>query len=417
MRIVPLQQVECAILHDEHRPVPVHVLNEVIGHIAADLGFTEEPMALAGTTEDSLMVRFPCKRLSLQILQVDEPLAPEGFRTALACTYTNAIFPDARTVIDRHRAYTVIVLGKEPLAGPMPGNIMQILGETFIADMAFTTSDEVRQAMSFCRRLAEAVLAHRQASAVHWCMSDALIPPPLFDLFKKNEGEMLLGTKPVLLSQDCLKDGHVSTDCRFRGTPYLIGKMLVFDKAPVPLAWMIQKVHAFIRTCLQRDTIIPHMETFRIEGDSATLAVLHQDPENPEDMRDPGEVHLRVVHAPEFGIDGSLQMWHRSGGKRGAVTETNALHRQRGLSRTMPSSLRGSLPHRDARRPGMSSLTASLRKRRPLAPASARAERSGERILASSHQCRTEDIVAIMRARLKRRMHEGKVDSANGMTR
>ncbi|WP_038036435.1 hypothetical protein [Thermopetrobacter sp. TC1] len=392
MRIVPLQQVECAILHDEHRPVPARRLLDTIGRMAKELGLGEEVTPLMGTTEKDLTVFIPRGQLLILISQVERPLGTEGFRTALTCPYTGMIFPEARSVVNGHAAYTLITVGKGPLAAQVPEELLQILGEALIADVAFTDSAEVMKAMTLCRRLTEAVLEQRKASAVHWCMSDMLMPPRIFDILRTDEDNIALSAKPVPFSSRRRHEPHGPVGCVFRGAPYLIGKALIFDEAPVPFSWMMEKGLAFLRYCIMRNAVIPHMDTFQIEGDSAKIGVVHEEPKNPKDMYDPGEVHLVVLHAPEFNIGGQSRQLHPGGVIRKPGEKNDK------ATPGSPSALRGSLPQGNASRP------AAAPGKDPAAQSQARgSEDMVQKTSVQKPAAEEKDIVALMRHRLKQR--------------
>lgn len=302
MEIPALGAVECAILHDEFKLIDGQLLFEVIQKLALELKFAPEVQLMMTSTEKDIHVHAGGHRILIS--QNHEPLAMEGFRNTLSTPYTGFVLPNANDIVYRHKANTFVTVGKGLIPDEFTNQFAEKLGHQGDAIRAlnqFTTWNEANRAMVFCRELTKLILKHHAATAIHWCTSDNLVPQNYFEAASEMSDFAMIGARPMITSSAGKLGKGLPIGAIFNGSQWLIGKIISFEEAAVPLPWMMEVVMGFINLCLLRDKIIPHNETFSVEGQDWTIGVYHEKIDGFDGW---GMVKLVVVNAPEFGIYG-----------------------------------------------------------------------------------------------------------------
>lgn len=301
MKIPPLPQVECAILHEDFAPLSGPALFAAIEAAARQHGLGETCQPMISSTEKDVHVLVGQHRVLVS--QNAEPLGPDGFRTALTTPFTSMIFPNARQAVEGHRANTFVTVGKGPVS--MPEEVYRSeIGEMVAAMSAYTTTEEALRAVAVCQQITHYVTRLHPASAIHWCMSDNLMPQAFFDAAAASSDPTRLNIRPYLTSTAGRMGEGLPIGVTANGSQWLLGKMVAIEEAPVSLEWLLQTLYGFISMCLMRGALIPHMDTFSVEGEDWQVGVFHE----KIDGFDGWElVRLKVLHHPKFGIRGKVE--------------------------------------------------------------------------------------------------------------
>lgn len=310
MEIPALESVECAILHEQFKPLDGNVLLHSIQELARQLNFAPQVQLIPSSTQKDIHVFANGHRILVS--QNPEPLAPEGFRSALTTPYTGFVLPNAHDVVMRHKANTFITIGKgfldsrhlrEHLNSP-------VFMEAVDAVSSFTTLAEADRARAFCYALTKLIIGHNPAQAIHWCVSDNLVSQAIFENSARDNDITLLNIRPHLSSSAGRLGEGLPLKMIVHGSQWIIGRMIEFEEAPVPFPWMMEVVYGFIRVCQIRGSILPHNNTFGDEDNNWSVAVYHEEIEGHTAW---DKVRLVVVNAPQFGIhgDATAKRYHK----------------------------------------------------------------------------------------------------------
>jgi hypothetical protein len=300
MKIPPLPQVESAILHERFAPMDGKRLFSAIEIVAKQEGLGGPCQPIISSTEKDVHVFVGPYRVLVS--QNTVPLGPEGFRTALSTPFTGMVFPNARQAVESHRANTFITVGKGPV--PMPEQFFNTgLGDAIAELAAFVTSEEALKAIRVCQQLATTLIENNPASAVHWCVSDNLVPQKFFEHAVRSKDPTLLNVRPYLTSSAGRLAEGLPVGVTANGSQWLLGKMVCIDEAPVPLPWLLETLYGFVSFCMQRGSLIPHMDTFSVEGQDWQIGVFHEKIEGFDKWE---MVRLKVLHHPKYGIHGKV---------------------------------------------------------------------------------------------------------------
>jgi hypothetical protein len=298
MKIPPLPQVECAILHEGFVPIDAHTLLGAIEAAARQHGLGETCQPMITSTEKDVHVLVGEHRVLVS--QNAEPLVPDGFRTALTTPFTSMIFPNAREAVEGHRANTFVTVGKGPVS--MPEEVYRSeIGEMVAAMSAYTTSEEALRSIAVCQQITQFVTRLHPASALHWCVSDNLMPQAFFDAAAASSDPTRLNIRPYLTSSAGRMGEGLPIGVTANGSQWLLGKMVAMDEAPVPLEWLLTTTYSFVSFCLMRGSLLPHMHTFSVEGEDWQVGVFHEKIDGFDGWE---MVRLKVLHHPKYGIHG-----------------------------------------------------------------------------------------------------------------
>ncbi len=303
MQIFPLKSVECAILHDEYKPLnpafffqAVELAMKVLG-----LGATLDVTSIKDGPE--LLLSIDQGKYWILIAQTPEPAGMDTFEMPLKSPYTFLSFPDVLQVIGRHRARTVIMAGKGRKAcGPELEQVCRKYGVRPHHESygLITTSQEAIWVKRLCSMMVSSILAVLEASAVHWATHDYLLPPDAFRALAESEKGLELDFHPVIFTSAPRLEEGAPTGCVAFNSHYLTGKTIIFDETSAPPGWITHKTLFFLKYCQHIDAVPAHMDTFSTEDEPDVLfGITHKEPEEPHGI---GEVHISLLRAPEFGI-------------------------------------------------------------------------------------------------------------------
>lgn len=309
MDIADLDSVECAILHDQFNPMDGGILFEAVKELSRELGYASEVQLIASSTSKDIHVNAGGHRVLIS--QNNEPLGLAGFRTALTTPYTGLVLPDAQDMVRRHKANTFVTIGKGMLDIQLFQEKLRKLGDEFVdslaAESCFKTLDEADRARFFCYYLCKLIIGHNPASALHWCVSDNLVPQSFFESAGQSGDFTLLNIRPILTSSAGRFGEDLPLGMMVSGSQWLIGKVIEFEEARVPLPWMMEVVLGFIKICQSRGSILPHENSFSDESNEWAVAVYHEKLEGHDSWE---KVRLVVINAPQFGIHGNVTAQH-----------------------------------------------------------------------------------------------------------
>ena len=306
MKIVPFSEVACAILHDSYQPLDMDMILAAVQHFAPEFGLGKmvevrgksENVALAIVRlNDYHMVR-------VEIAHMAEPLEMDGFLPALELPLNRLMFPEVEEVIRRHRAYTIITVRKGESRTVMARLTNEREAEELMSAAPelfnYTTAEEAKRAKLLCNALTRIVLDQQPATLVHWMAHHRLLRPEQFIELRGDDALLLLDMNPQLFSSNPSLKEDAPLGCVLVTSHFLVGKIVVFDEAPVPLGWMMERLHGFLSYCLERGELIGDGETFADEDGDWVMLVRHVPPKGPEH---PGEVHLKLLYSREHNID------------------------------------------------------------------------------------------------------------------
>jgi len=303
MQIFPLKAVECAILHDEYKPLNPAFLYHAAERAMKVLGLGETLDVTSIKDGPQLLLSIDQGKYWMFIVQTSVPAGMDTFETALKSPYTFLSFPDVLQVIGRHRAYTVIMAGKGRKAcGP---ELEQVCRKYNVrphreSQGLITTSQEAIWVKRLCSMMISYILAISESSAVHWATHDHLLPPDAFRALAESYKGLALDFHPVIFTSAPRLEEGAPIGCIAFNSHYLTGKGVIFDETPAPPEWITHKTLFFLNYCLHMDAVPAHMDTFSTEDEPDVLfGVTHKE---PEELHGVGEVHISLLRAPEFGI-------------------------------------------------------------------------------------------------------------------
>lgn len=295
MQIPAMPSVECAILHEDFRPIDGNIIFQAIQEYAQDLGFGPDIKPMITSTEKDIHVLANNHRILVS--QNPEPLAIDGFKFALSTPYTSLVFPSAADAVRNHKANTFVTIGKGVIDFPHEMRDLQKL----VADQtSFQTSEEAIRAQMLCHRLTKLIISNHPATGLHWTCADNLVPQSFYESATEGENLALMNLRPILTSSAGKFGDGLPLGMIVSGSQWLIGRIIEFEEAPVPLPWMLQVLTTFVKVCQIRDSIIPHNESFSVEGEDWSVGVYHEAFEHSNDF---DKVRLVVAKAPQFGIN------------------------------------------------------------------------------------------------------------------
>lgn len=305
MDIPALDRVECAILHDQFNPLDGGVIFEAVKEFSSHLGYASEVQLIASSTSKDIHVNAGGHRVLIS--QNDEPIGLAGFRTALTTPYTGLVLPNAQDIVRRHKANTFVTIAKGMLDVQLFSEELRKLGDEFVdslaAESSFDSLGEADRARFFCYWLSKLIIRNNPASAVHWCVSDNLVPQSFFESAGEAGDLALLNIRPILTSSAGRFGEDLPLGMIVSGSQWVIGRVIEFQEARVPLPWMMEVVLGFINLCQVRGSILPHNNSFSDESNAWAVAVYHEKLEGHDSWE---KVRLVVVNAPQFGIHGEV---------------------------------------------------------------------------------------------------------------
>lgn len=296
MQITPLPTVDCAVLHERFRPIDGQALYEAMLALGEKHGFGAHADTMVTSTEKDVHLFFGQYRV--MVSQNAQALGPEGFQGALNTPFTDMAFPNARKAVAQHRANTFVTVAKGPTTFPSEAFSGE-MGEILSQMAAITTLEDAQRAYSLCRDLVVFITEHNPASGIHWCTSDNLVPQQTFVKATEDYDFTFIGARPYLSSSAGRLGPGLPLAMTANGSQWLVGKIVCFAEAPVPFDWMLPTLHSFLKLCMMRGSLLPHMHTFSVDGQPWKVGVVHKKIEGFDLWE---QVELVVLHHPEYGI-------------------------------------------------------------------------------------------------------------------
>lgn len=300
MQIPSVNSIECAILHDNFEPISGQQILDKIKRLAAKYYGSVDVKLMVSSTDKDIHVLVGKDRI--MVSQNNQPLGPEGFRLALTTPYTGLVFPEARQMVERHRANTFVtvargVLPDIPVSAKVFGDLMGAVDHL----NNFTTSEEAEMAMKLCIDLSRFIVSQHKACAMHWCASDNLVSQETFERYTADGDPLMIGLRPFLSSSTGRLGKGEPLGMVANGSQWFLGKMILFEEAKVPLEWLLPMMHNFIKICRERGSVFGHNESFSVEGHDWTIGIYHEKIEGFDKWE---QVRLSLVHGPQFGVYG-----------------------------------------------------------------------------------------------------------------
>ncbi len=163
MQIPALPSVECAILHDQFKPLDAQLIFRSVKRLAAKFKIAPDVQLMQGSTETCVFVHAGGHRVLVS--QYPQPLGAEIFRNALMTPYTATILPNAQDVVARHGAHTLVTIGK--IMSGFPAEVADKDGNQVHDAEAYSNAEEAERAMFFCRELSKLIIQNNPAAALH----------------------------------------------------------------------------------------------------------------------------------------------------------------------------------------------------------------------------------------------------------
>lgn len=318
MQVAPLRNVEVAILHDRFNPIDRPRLSAAVQALAAQSGLQTPMEPLGGDGATNIYVGNGAWYLLLS--QSNQPLGPQGFTNALNQPATHLADQDMTAAVREHRANSFVTLGKgvpvtrelesqltderllpalmsapPELLRPMnifDGRVPQPL-ITHMTDLA-----DVKMAMELAAALTGLLVGNNPARAIHWCMSDNLMPQSHFEaITNSGVGLTPLALRPNLFSSHNRLEPGKPLGMVLQGSQFLLGRPLRFEEAPIDMSWIMSMCAGFITYSHMRGAVIGDGETFGSSADEK-IRFRHVAPSENLPL---GEYVLTAEEVPQFG--------------------------------------------------------------------------------------------------------------------
>ncbi|MEM7300729.1 MAG: hypothetical protein AAF468_06560 [Pseudomonadota bacterium] len=299
MNIPPMDAVECAVLHENFKPMDGEALFGLIRLLAAEQELPGDASLMLTSTDKDIHVMVGDFRI--MVSQNAGPLGPEGFQQALAMPYTQMAFPEAEQAVANHTCNTFITFAKGAIDNRLvaESDLGEALGDALSDMNQITDPFTAESAMQICQNIALAIAENNPTSAVHWCANNQLMSPEMFLAVVKSDFKWPLYLNPYPFSGSSDENGTQSIGVVGMGSQWLFGKTLVFEEAPVPFSWLYEKMMQFAVGCQMRGEIIPHGDSFGTHEDEV-IAVGHHEPSEEYPY---GRISLTLVKSAEHDID------------------------------------------------------------------------------------------------------------------
>lgn len=283
-------KIESALLYQDFATVaPVGILKHLnSGLEAAKIAF--DPVEIS---PDDTFALFAGNGFHVMISQTRSPLDIEGFGTTLTSPYTQMTFPGADEAVHRHRSRIFITVGSglpkpdrpkrdQDSPPPEPGE----------------SQGDFERKLMICRLLTNTMVLHNKPIAIHWCQSDQLMKPEMYEHFANEAFPTPLFVHPAMFSSREVINGTEVIGLRTYGAAHLIGREIVFNEAPVPFEWLYTRACNFVDMARQSGSVIPHGESFGA-SDEEIIRVRHR----PKSEKDPnGAIELTLERCDEHNF-------------------------------------------------------------------------------------------------------------------
>lgn len=278
-------KIEAALLYDRPTQLDLGLLLKELNGLIAPSGIV---FSMGRQFDDGLSGVFFADDFYVLISQNRKPLAPQGFRGALASSFVNGVMPEAADVVRQHRANVFVTVS---YGFPMVDNgagadsaLLAVMREMVPAGL---DDPAVFQFMAnVLMSLVGAISGHAPARALHWLQSDQLMPGDRAAAFCRDRALMLLMVRPdVVVGADA--GGRAVASVQTLGARHLIGCEVAFETVPIDPGQLINWTMMFILMCQNR--LIPDKDTFGT-ADDLVIRVLHG-----PDRTLPGGGRIRLV--------------------------------------------------------------------------------------------------------------------------
>ena len=226
---------------------------------------------------------FQSEDFHVTVREVAAPASAFTFSSALSDPCLPVTFPTAQAVVDGHVEHVVVRVNR---------------GAWDAADTDLDLDDFQPDAMLPKLRLLKmacgAYARSRFPIALYWSAADNLMAGPNFMQFVVEGGETELFVRAVPFSSG-MDDGVPTVGVVTLGATQVIGREVELDEAPVPMAWAVQQVLAFVTH--SGDALPPDGATLRSEN---ALLIAHH--EAPSERFPFGRVRLSVEKPPARAV-------------------------------------------------------------------------------------------------------------------
>ena len=266
-------KIDIALLYADYAPFAYQPLAEQL-----QLIFGEHLEVGLGAHEDGAFGIIKVGAIYAMISQNQEPLAPDGFATAVQSPFTLAKHPDAPDLVNGHRKTIFVTVGGRDIVVPdlAEDAIPESLRDAWTAakPQPKAPSVETYGSYAFVARLIVSQLCMAQRpDLVHWCPSDQLFKPEELVPTDDPKG-MRVQIHPNLFSSGAVEQGSQKVGFHAHGAEHVMGRHVIVEETPFPLSRVVTVVHDFIYS-LQQSGAVPKHGTVLRTKDGAALRVRH----------------------------------------------------------------------------------------------------------------------------------------------
>ena len=217
------------------------------------------------------------------VREIAAPAGPFTFASALEDPCLPVLFPTAQAVVDGHAEHVSVRVNR----GPWNGGDGELDLDDFLPPAMLP---KLRLLKMACGAYARS----RFPIALYWTPADSLMAGPNFMQFVVEDGETELFVRPVPFSSGTDTEVPQVGAVTLGATP-VIGCEVELAEAPVPVAWAVQQLLAFVTHA--GDGLPPEGATLR--SGNALLIVHH---EEASDRYPFGRVRLSVEKLPARAV-------------------------------------------------------------------------------------------------------------------
>ena len=292
MKIVPLDYVECFVLHETNAPLGKTVLIDLLRDAAAAQGIEGDVIE---TPFEGDGVGVSIGDYFMLVSQHPEALGLGGFLNALEQPATGIMSPGAKGMIDKHVSYSAVRIGKLSYIGSGAGSAS---AAGAASPHFLNTWEEAKPAMGATYLAVRAISMARPSTLAHWMPSDQVMELPVFQSMVGMKVPMMLYIRPNLFSSSGRLDGKSPMGAVAHGSQHLLGHTVAMEETTAPFGYIMESLSQFIAYCHHLGHVVPHMESFGTSP-KEKIGVVHMPLKDGQAFCN---IHLRILQSERCNI-------------------------------------------------------------------------------------------------------------------